>query len=177
MMKISAALALSNRIHNLAACAPPAQPGVQLSETSPPEAAFTATTPPQPPAAETEPAQETGGETPAPNPPSLNATEQLPEIQEYPVPAGSHPHDVAPAPDGTVWYTAQATGELGLLDPLTGETRHIPLGPGSAPHGVIVGPDGAPWITDSGLNAIVRVDPETEEVKIFPLPKVNHMPT
>lgn len=91
-------------------------------------------------------------------------------IQEYPVPAGSHPHDVAPASDGTVWYTAQATGELGRLDPGTGETHHIPLGSGSSPHGVIVGPDGAPWITDSGLNAIVRVDPQTEEVRAFPLP-------
>ena len=91
-------------------------------------------------------------------------------IQEYAVPAGTHPHDVAPAPDGTVWYTAQHTGELGRLDPATGETHHIPLGTASAPHGVIVGPDGAPWITDSGLNAIVRVDPETEEVQVFPLP-------
>lgn len=91
-------------------------------------------------------------------------------IQEYPVPVGSHPHDVAPAPDGTVWYTAQASGELGRLDPITGETHHISLGAGSSPHGVIVGPDGAPWITDSGLNAIVRVDPQTEEVQVFPLP-------
>lgn len=92
-------------------------------------------------------------------------------LQEYPVPAGSHPHDVAPAPDGTVWYTAQATGELGRLDPTTGKTRHIKLGQGSRPHGVIVGPDGAPWITDGGLNAIVRVDPKTDEVQVFPLPK------
>ena len=92
-------------------------------------------------------------------------------IQEYPVPPGTHPHDVAPAPDGgVVWYTAQHVGALGRLDPVTGETRHIPLGAGSAPHGVIVGPDGAPWITDSGLNAIVRVDPQTEEVQVFPLP-------
>jgi virginiamycin B lyase len=93
-----------------------------------------------------------------------------PAIQEYPVPPGSHPHDVAPALDGTVWYTAQISGALGRLDPATGKTHHIPLGSGSAPHGVIVGPDGAPWITDSGLNAIVRVDPETEEVQVFPLP-------
>ena len=93
-------------------------------------------------------------------------------IQEYPVPAGTHPHDVAPAPDGgIVWYTAQHVGALGRLDPATGETRHIPLGSGSAPHGVIVGPDGAPWITDSGLNAIVRVDPQTEEVQVYPLPE------
>jgi virginiamycin B lyase len=92
-------------------------------------------------------------------------------IQEYPVPAGSHPHDVAPASDSEiVWYTAQHQGALGRLDPATGETRHIPLGSGSAPHGVIIGPDGAPWITDSGLNAIVRVDPQTEEVQVFPLP-------
>ena len=91
-------------------------------------------------------------------------------IQEYPVPAGTHPHDVAPAPDGTVWYTAQHVGALGRLDPVTGKTHHIPLGSGSAPHGVIVGLDGAPWITDSGLNAIVRVDPQTEDVHVFPLP-------
>jgi virginiamycin B lyase len=76
---------------------------------------------------------------------------------------------VAPAPDGSVWYTAQHTGELGRLDPATGETRHIKLGAGSAPHGVIVGPDGAAWVTDSGQNAIVRVDAETEAVTVFPL--------
>jgi virginiamycin B lyase len=92
------------------------------------------------------------------------------EVREYPVPAGSHPHDVAPARDGGVWYTAQGSGELGWLNPKTGVTRHIPLGDGSAPHGVIVGPDGAPWITDGGLNAIVRVDPRTRRVRRFPLP-------
>jgi virginiamycin B lyase len=92
------------------------------------------------------------------------------EVQEFTVPSGARPHDVAPAPDGTVWYTAQRQGALGRLDPETGETHQIPLGSGSAPHGVIVGPDGAPWITDSGLNGIARVDPESEEVEVFPLP-------
>jgi virginiamycin B lyase len=86
------------------------------------------------------------------------------------VPRGSGPHDVAPAADGSIWYTAQRTGELGRLDPTTGETRHVKLGENSSPHGVIVGPDGAPWVTDSGLNAIVRVDPETAEVRRYPLP-------
>src|SRR5215211_2452799 len=89
-----------------------------------------------------------------------------PRVQEYAVPRGSAPHDVAPAADGGVWYTAQRTGELGWPDPQSGETRHIKLGPGSAPHGVIVGPDGAPWITDGGQNAIVRVDPATSEVSL-----------
>ncbi|MBI3958079.1 MAG: lyase [Chloroflexi bacterium] len=94
----------------------------------------------------------------------------LPVVQEYPVAAGAHPHDVAPAPDGTVWYTAQHQGALGRLDPVTGATEQIPLGPGSSPHGVIVGPDGAAWVTDSGLNAIVRVEPESLAVERFPLP-------
>ncbi|HEX2032622.1 MAG TPA: lyase [Chloroflexota bacterium] len=89
---------------------------------------------------------------------------------EYSVPRNSRPHDVAPAADGGVWYTAQGSGELGWLDPASGETRHVKLGERAAPHGVIVGPDGAPWITDGGLNAIVRVDPETQEVRVFELP-------
>jgi virginiamycin B lyase len=103
---------------------------------------------------------------------TITATSPPPEptMEEFIVPPGSRPHDVAPAPDGAVWYTAQGSGELGRLDPGTGQTRHIPLGAGSSPHGVIVGPDGAPWITDSGLNAIVRVDPETASVQLFPLP-------
>src|SRR5258706_1241682 len=92
------------------------------------------------------------------------------EVRYYNVPKGSHPRDVAPAPDGTVWYTAQRSGELGRLDPKTGKTEHIALGMGSAPHGVIVGPDGAAWVTDGGQNAIVRVDPATKAVKKFPLP-------
>ncbi len=91
-----------------------------------------------------------------------------PLIQEFSVPSGSQPHDVAPAKNGSVWYTAQGSGELGLLEPATGKTHHISLGQGSAPHGVIVGPDGFPWITDGGLNAIVRVNPETEEVSFSP---------
>jgi virginiamycin B lyase len=91
-------------------------------------------------------------------------------VQYFSVPAGARPHDVAPAPDGAVWYTAQRHGALGRLDPATGEVRQIPLGDGSAPHGVIVGPDGAAWITDGGLDAIVRVDPKTEAVKVYPLP-------
>jgi virginiamycin B lyase len=112
-----------------------------------------------------------GAERPAqPPPPSTAATDPTVRLQEFAVPDGSHPHDVAPAGDGTVWYTAQATGRLGRLDPETGRTTEIPLGDGSAPHGVIVGPDGAPWITDGGLNAIVRVDPASEAVRRFPLP-------
>ena len=39
------------------------------------------------------------------------------------------PHDVAPAPDGTVWYSGQQRGFLGRFDPKTGKNEEIPLGP------------------------------------------------
>jgi len=93
------------------------------------------------------------------------------QVRYYEVPKGAHPHDVAAAPDGTVWYTAQRTGKLGILDPKTGKVDEVPLGEGSSPHGVIVGPDRAAWITDSGQNAIVRLDPKTRAVKVWKLPE------
>ena len=92
-------------------------------------------------------------------------------LQTYPVLAGAGAHDVYPAPDGTVWFTAQAAGKLGRLDPKTGKSELIALGPNAAPHGVIVGPDGAAWVTEGGQNAIARVDPASRAVKLFPLPK------
>ena len=109
----------------------------------------------------------------APASPSPSATPAPPRplgLQAFKVPAGSRPHDVAPAADGGVWYTAQGSGELGWLDPASGHVVEIPLGNGSAPHGVIVGPDGDAWITDSGLNAMVRVDAMTHEVTTYRLP-------
>jgi virginiamycin B lyase len=103
---------------------------------------------------------------------ALGAAAQAQEkVELFDLPAGAGPHDVAPAPDGTVWYTAQHQGALGILDPTTGEVEQVPLGEGSAPHGVITGPDGQAWITDSGQNAIVSFDPASREVTAYPLPE------
>src|ERR1700681_1281824 len=87
-------------------------------------------------------------------------------VPNFLVPSVSHPHDVAAPPDGTVWYTAQSQGALGILDPKTGKIEQISLGRGAAPHGVIVGPDGAAWITEGGQNAIARFDPQSKAVKL-----------
>jgi virginiamycin B lyase len=35
----------------------------------------------------------------------------MPRIREFQVPLGTHPHDVAPARNGSVWYSAQQSGE------------------------------------------------------------------
>jgi virginiamycin B lyase len=91
------------------------------------------------------------------------------EVTSFAVP--EYAHDVAPAPDGGVWFTAQGAGALGRLDPATSKVTLFPLGDGSAPHGVIIGPDNAPWITDGGQDAILRVDPVTHAVSRFALPQ------
>lgn len=101
------------------------------------------------------------------------APAQSPQGASYfPVAAGAHPHDVAAAAQagGPVYYTEQAVGKLGVLDPASGRSVEIALGERSAPHGVIVGPDRAAWITDGGRNAIVRVDADTHAIARWPLP-------
>jgi virginiamycin B lyase len=79
-------------------------------------------------------------------------------------------HDVAPAPDGGVFFSAQASGHLGWFEPATGRTELVALGSGASPHGVVQGPDRAAWLTDGGQNAIVRVGWPDRGVKVFPLP-------
>ncbi|MDB5858170.1 MAG: Twin-arginine translocation pathway signal [Ramlibacter sp.] len=79
-------------------------------------------------------------------------------------------HDLAPAPDGGVWFTAQASGHLGWFDPSSGRTELVALGTGSAPHGVIQGPDHAAWVTDGGQNAIARVSWPQRAVTLYRLP-------
>ena len=93
-------------------------------------------------------------------------------LQSWPLqaPRRTGIHDVAPAPDGGVWLSAQRSGHLGWFDPKSGRTELIALGSGSSPHGVIQGPDGAAWLTDSGQNAIVRVGWPGRDVRIFKLP-------
>jgi virginiamycin B lyase len=98
-------------------------------------------------------------------------TAQAAEMTFYQLPQGAFPHDVAPAADGSVWYTGQRKGFLGRFDPKTQKNEEIPLGANAAPHGVVVGPDGAAWVTEGGQNAIARVDAATKAVKLFPLPK------
>ena len=93
-------------------------------------------------------------------------------LQSWPLatPRATGIHDVAPAPDGGVWFTAQRSGHLGWFDPRSARVELIALGRGSAPHGVIAGPDGAAWLTDGGQQAIVRVGWPQRELRVYQLP-------
>ena len=94
-------------------------------------------------------------------------------LQSWPLrtPQRAGIHDVAPASDGGVWFTAQRSGHLGWFDPRSGRAESVALGAGSSPHGVIPGPDKAAWVTDSGLGAIVRVGWPDRELRVFALPR------
>lgn len=105
----------------------------------------------------------------------LAATAQV-TVQEYPIPKGLFAHDVwaDPAPGGPVYFSAQRSGHLGILDPNTGKVETVALGPNASPHGVIQDRDGSAWLTDGGQNAIVRVDAKTRAVKAWPLPRAGY---
>ena len=94
-------------------------------------------------------------------------------VQEYPIPHGHGIHDVwaNPAPNGPVYFSAQGSGHLGILDPKSGKVEFVALGRRSSPHGVILDRAGAPYLTDGAQNAIVRVDPKTRAVKVWKLPQ------
>lgn len=99
--------------------------------------------------------------------------QQAGTMQSWPLrtPGPTGIHDVAPAPDGGVWFTAQRSGHLGWFDPKSGRTELVKLPGASSPHGVIAGPDGAAWITDGGAAAIVRVAWPSRDVRSFALPE------
>jgi virginiamycin B lyase len=84
---------------------------------------------------------------------------------------GARPHDPAVAPDGAVWYTGQANGTLGRLDPVTGKAREYPLHKleqaatflpyGVGPHGLIADADGNIWFTAQLAGFVGKLDPKT----------------
>jgi virginiamycin B lyase len=93
------------------------------------------------------------------------------KVTYYPVKPGMGNRDVAPAADGTVWFSNQFDGSVGLLDPKTGKYELFPLGPGSSPHGIHMGPDGNLWVMDGGQNAIIRVNSSDHKMSVFRIPK------
>src|SRR5690554_569176 len=157
----------------LIACAPATDANTQPAAAPTVQPAANTITPPaptDPPAGESAIVAEPDPTDPPPTAGDASTPRPVGEFDVFPVAPSIGPHDVAPAPDGRVWFTGQHSGDMGLLDPATGEITRFDLPAPSAPHGVIVGPDGHAWITDSGANAIVRIDPASGEITSYPLP-------
>jgi virginiamycin B lyase len=77
------------------------------------------------------------------------------------------------ADDGMIWYVNSGRGQLGRLNPKTGQITEwpSPSGPKSHPYAIIVA-DGIVWYNESGVrpDPLVRFDPATETFQSWPIP-------
>lgn len=64
--------------------------------------------------------------------------------------------DIAIAPDGTAWFTAQ-DGIVGRVTPAGAVTELTLPQPGSNPNGIAAGPGRTLWVTETGANAIAMI--------------------
>lgn len=86
-------------------------------------------------------------------------------IDEYPLPAGTHPGGITAGPDGALWFVAEGTSKIhrvttaGVLEPEAGFSVPI-TGSDTAKSTldqITLGPDGALWFTEPRDNQIGRV--------------------
>ena len=77
------------------------------------------------------------------------------------------------ASDGRIWYVNSTLGRIGVLDPVSGETREwpSPSGPRSHPYAIAV-IDDVVWYNESGMrpDALVRFDPASETFQSWAIP-------
>lgn len=96
------------------------------------------------------------------------------KITEFKLPEAARPRRVAIASDDQVYFTDFKSGNLGRLNPSSGEgTMCTSLGgSGSGPYGIAITPDGSVWYSESGvkLNTLIKFDPSTENFACANIP-------
>jgi virginiamycin B lyase len=92
-------------------------------------------------------------------------------MREYRVPAGSHPHDVAPAPDGSVYYASLAGNHVARIDTATGAVT--PIDPPTSRQGarrVWSDSKGRIWVSEWNAGKLGAYDPGTGKWREWRLP-------
>lgn len=93
------------------------------------------------------------------------------EIREYPLPAGSYPHNVTLDKDGNAWWTGNKNGTIGKFDPKT-EKNTVYKMPDPAvkdPHTAEFDKKGILWFSAQHSQHVGRLDPATGDVKVWRL--------
>jgi streptogramin lyase len=79
-------------------------------------------------------------------------------ITEFPLPSGSHPTEITPAPppEQALYFTESGTNSIGRITTAGAITRRSV---GGSPDGITTGPDGNLWFTEPTQNRIGRIPP------------------
>ena len=100
-------------------------------------------------------------------------------MREFPLKEpDSGPHGLVADKSGAIWFTAQAKGYIGKLDPASGEVReYIPKSAGRIdPHTPIFDKNGVLWFTAQAANLIGRLDPSSGEFALLSPPTKDAAP-
>jgi streptogramin lyase len=106
---------------------------------------------------------------------AIVATNQFPLP---PAPGGDQPYALVTAPDGNIWFTANANqsggtsqipiGSIGEISPATGSITLFPLPFMIGAGGITLGPDGNIWFTEG--TQIANINPTTHAITAYPVP-------
>ncbi len=81
-------------------------------------------------------------------------------VVEYPIPTpNSTPAHITAGPDGALWFTESAVGQVGRVTVDGSFTEFSVAAVGTQPNGIVGGSDGALWFTDSNAAAVGRITP------------------
>src|SRR6185436_11260023 len=71
------------------------------------------------------------------------------------------PWDIAPGPDGALWFTELAGRAVGRINTSGQIEEHPVAGPFSGISGVTTGPDGNLWFVENDTDHVGAMDPST----------------
>jgi streptogramin lyase len=94
---------------------------------------------------------------------------------EYQLPQGSAPGDIASGPDGRLWFVETATNQIRAIT--TGGSISTPFGPTGADPSAITASGGALWFTENVANQIGRVTTTGVITNEFPIPTAGSGPS
>ncbi len=147
------------------------EPGTEVTEvTEVPQPAESTTSLTAPdPTTTSAPAPTTTTSTRAPRPTSTTSTTAKPKaagdrcaslaVTDVPLSAaGGKPTDLAPAPDGAIWFTDTGASAIGRLAP-DGTVRMFPLSAGRDASSIAIGPAGDVWFTQYGFYKTAEFGP------------------
>src|SRR5712691_4543570 len=95
------------------------------------------------------------------------------QVTYYQLPQGAFPHDVAPAPDGTAWFTEGGQNAIARVDPASKEVKLFRLPkefPNANLNTLVFDKTGIVWFTGQG-GVYGRADPRSGKVEAWASPR------